>query len=266
MSGGRVDYWITRAQAENHFLKSEYAQARSIYSHMAKKHPPNCDCYPYAVAIRDVSRIDIKIGRNAKDVQQNLKKAKNIFRNSSDPVDIVLCSMLEAEVELREGKFDLARTKLQECLHSALREQNRIESCCLEHLANIRTWPASEWQSRWPVIYCAFANKSKARLELAKALLFLGDMFMANDKETAANLYLVALEGFTYMDVHHSRAQCMIHLGDLAEGQGHTSKAIGFWEAARPLFEQALQAKDVAQIDARLELVNSHVLVHLVNE
>ncbi|KAF8125381.1 hypothetical protein K438DRAFT_1892098 [Mycena galopus ATCC 62051] len=54
------------------------------------------------------------------------------------------------------------------------------------------------------------------------------------------------------MDVHHSRAQCMLHLGDLASKHGHTSEAITFWEAARPLFERASQTKDVAQIDSRL--------------
>jgi hypothetical protein len=70
----------------------------------------------------------------------------------------------------------------------------------------------------------------------------------------------------------------MIRLGDLAEGQGRTSEAIAFWEAARPLFEQSWQAKDVAHIDARLstaekvhrktllELVTPHALVHSVVE
>ncbi|KAJ7310022.1 hypothetical protein DFH08DRAFT_974621 [Mycena albidolilacea] len=72
------------------------------------------------------------------------------------------------------------------------------------------------------------------------------------DEETATNLYIAALEGFTYMDVHRSRADCMIRLGDLAEGQGHTSEAISYWKAAQPLFEQSLQAKDVAHIDAKL--------------
>jgi hypothetical protein len=44
----------------------------------------------------------------------------------------------------------------------------------------------------------------------------------------------------------------MIRLGDLAKKQGHTSKAISLWQTAWPLFEQSLQATDVAQIDMRL--------------
>jgi hypothetical protein len=106
-------------------------------------------------------------------------------------------------------------------------------------------------------MYCGRAYKSKDKLELHKALLFLGDVFLATkDDETATNLYIVALEGFTDMDVHRSQAQCMVRLGDLANEQGHTSKAISFWTTARPLFEQSLQVKDVAQIDARLSTVD----------
>jgi hypothetical protein len=44
----------------------------------------------------------------------------------------------------------------------------------------------------------------------------------------------------------------MIRLGDLANKQGHTSKAISLWQTARPLFERSLQATDVAHIDVRL--------------
>ncbi|KAF8145928.1 hypothetical protein K438DRAFT_1871112, partial [Mycena galopus ATCC 62051] len=110
------------------------------------------------------------------------------------------------------------------------------------------------WGYKWPMIYLASASKLKAKLDLYKALLCLGDVFIANHNEnSAANLYQVALAGFTQMDVHHSRAQCMLRLGDMASKHGCTSEAITFWEAARPLFERASQTKDLAQIDSRLE-------------
>ncbi|KAF8137990.1 hypothetical protein K438DRAFT_2119465, partial [Mycena galopus ATCC 62051] len=84
------------------------------------------------------------------------------------------------------------------------------------------------------------------------ALLFLGDAFIVDkDENTATTLYQVALEGFTEMDVHHSRAQCMLRLGDLANKKGCTLEAITPRKAARPLFEQSV-AKDVSQIDSRL--------------
>jgi hypothetical protein len=123
----------------------------------------------------------------------------------------------------------------------------------LERLADITAWPSLEWQFRWPVTYLGYAYKTKDKLALHKALLCLGDVFIVNtDEKTAENLYMLALEGFTQMDVHRSRAQCMSHLGDLANKQGHISKAISLWQKAQTLFERSLQAKDVAHIDVRL--------------
>ncbi|KAJ7847734.1 hypothetical protein B0H14DRAFT_2583430 [Mycena olivaceomarginata] len=72
------------------------------------------------------------------------------------------------------------------------------------------------------------------------------------DWDTVSNLYTVGLAGFTYMDVHRGRAQCLSHLGDLANRQGHSTEANTFWQTARPLFERSLQARDVMQIDKKL--------------
>jgi hypothetical protein len=172
--------------------------------------------------------------------------------------------MLEAEIELTEEKFEVAKAKFKESLTSLWGQDQEAELFCLGRLADIRAWPASEWYLRWPVIYCGCAYKYKDKLELHGALLFLGDVFLAtNDDETATNLYIVALEGFTHMDVHRSRAQCMVRLGDLANKKGHASKAIGFWTTAGPLFEQSLQAKEVAQIDVRLSTAHQKSLLQL---
>ncbi|KAJ7734455.1 hypothetical protein B0H16DRAFT_1731798 [Mycena metata] len=58
------------------------------------------------------------------------------------------------------------------------------------------------------------------------------------------------------MDVHHSRAECMIRLGDMYEKDGNSLKALKLWEAARPLFERSSQGKRVEAIDQRLEKVS----------
>jgi hypothetical protein len=208
-------------------------------------------------------------------VYQRLNQAKDIVKKYGSPSMMAYCSASQAALDLREKKFDIAKDEFQKCG----RTDSRVVSFCLEKLANIRAWPISDWQARWPVIYCGYAHKIKNRLEVHKALIFLGDVFVAHkDEETATNLYIAALEGFTYMDVHRGRAECMMRLGDLAEGQGHTSEAISHWKAARPLFEQSLQAKDVAHIDAKLlavekaqqkallELEDLNVPVDLVNK
>ncbi|KAJ7715082.1 hypothetical protein B0H14DRAFT_3014399, partial [Mycena olivaceomarginata] len=194
------------------------------------------------------------------DVYNKLNQAKEIFNKfAGSSRGIMYCNATETGIELREKKFDLVKIKLQECLHSIWGIDNDVESFCLERLADITAWPSLEWQSRWPVTYLRFAYKTKDKFALHKALLFLGDVFIINkDGKTAENLYMLVLEGFTQMDIHRSRAQCMIRLGDLANKQGHTSKAISLWQTARPLFERSLQAADVAQIDMRLSAAEKH--------
>ncbi|KAJ7818650.1 hypothetical protein B0H13DRAFT_1922174 [Mycena leptocephala] len=68
-----------------------------------------------------------------------------------------------------------------------------------------------------------------------------------------------------FQDCLNSIAQCLLRLGDLARNTGDLSQAVDLWTTARPLFERSSQAKDIAQIDARLVAIqhNQQVLAHL---
>jgi hypothetical protein len=115
--------------------------------------------------------------------------------------------------------------------------------------------------SSWTAVYLVNSLQRKEKLGIYKAFQFLGDIFLLqNDEHTAISLFTVALEGFTQMDVHRSRAECMLHLGDISRGDGDLLKAVEFWEAARPLFERSSQAKQVENIDGRLVGVGGHAL------
>jgi tetratricopeptide (TPR) repeat protein len=103
---------------------------------------------------------------------------------------------------------------------------------------------------------------ARKRLALHKALYNLGYIFLAwGDTEPAQNLFIVALEGFTHMGVHHDRARCFLSLGDIAQQQEHLEKAVELWEKAQPLFEQTAQTKDITQINTRLATVAENVSV-----
>jgi hypothetical protein len=73
-------------------------------------------------------------------------------------------------------------------------------------------------------------------------------------------LFTVALEGFTRMDVHRSRAECILQFGDISMGHSDPLKAVEFWERARPLFERSSQAKQVQHINERLAGISKDVL------
>ncbi|KAF8158746.1 hypothetical protein K438DRAFT_1860749, partial [Mycena galopus ATCC 62051] len=249
--GSRLAHNITLDRAGIHLLKSEYTEARHLFCQVAETTSAEDDSFAYANSLLNVALIDAMTSKVKEDTYHKLQVAQEILRRGSIMI-ITFCDEVQARVELRDEKFASAKAKFQECLCLAWGTDAQVRNSCLEQLANIRAWPVNMWEYKWPIIYLA-ATKLKAKLDLHKALLFLGDVFIANnDENSAANLYQVALAGFTQMDVHHSRAQCMLRLGDLANKSGCTSEAITFWEAARPLFERTLQTKDVAQIDSRL--------------
>jgi hypothetical protein len=101
----------------------------------------------------------------------------------------------------------------------------------------------------------------KEKLGIYKAFQFLGDVFLSqNDEHTATSLFTVALEGFTQMDVHCSRAECMLQFGNISMGHSKLLKAVEFWEIARLLFERSSQAKQVQHIDERLAGISKDVL------
>jgi hypothetical protein len=83
---------------------------------------------------------------------------------------------------------------------------------------------------------------------------------MQNDEDTAISLFTVALEGFTHMDVHRSRAECMLIFGDISNSHGDQLKAVELWSTARPLFERSSQVKEVQHIDERLSCIGNDVL------
>ncbi|KAJ7808162.1 hypothetical protein B0H13DRAFT_1928578 [Mycena leptocephala] len=115
--------------------------------------------------------------------------------------------------------------------------------------------------SSWTTVFLVHSLKRTEKLGIYKALKFLGDVFLShNDEQTAISLFTIALEGFTEMDVHRSRAECMLQFGDISMGHGDLLKAVEFWERAKPLFDRSSQTKQVHCINERLAGISNDVL------
>ncbi|KAF8157576.1 hypothetical protein K438DRAFT_2074166 [Mycena galopus ATCC 62051] len=148
--------------------------------------------------------LDHDIALGLAEIYLSLVTAREIFDKTS-PMDAVMCDIVQAVGELKERRFRIAKVKFQECLQSTWGIHDEGACFCLEQLANINAWPASGSPCKWPIVYWGYAYKSQFKLALHKALLFIGDTFNANQDEiTAANLYGIALGGFTSMDIHQS--------------------------------------------------------------
>jgi tetratricopeptide (TPR) repeat protein len=246
-------------QAEIHLMKSEYLEAHSIQSQILRECPLHWDPPNHAFALLNLAEIGLSINAPKHAVQQDIERAKKIFILSELIVEIAVCDMPLADLHLREGDISTAKTLFKTCLRAC--NHSQIKSYCLERLGNTRHWGASGQMSSWTTVYLAHSIKFKEKLGINKALQFLGDIFLAQaDEDTAVSLFTNALEGFTYMDVHRSRAECMLRLGDIAKEHDDLCKAVEFWDAAMPLFECSSQAKQVENIAERLARVPKDVV------
>ncbi|KAJ7810482.1 hypothetical protein B0H13DRAFT_1927328 [Mycena leptocephala] len=226
MSHRTLDYDLMDTQAEIHRLKSEYAEARSIQ-------------------IRIVEETSIRIPTPMDDVQRNC----DIAGRMSSTI-----ALWDSAVVVKDKTTRGARLFLRGA-SKRLFKTSQIQTYCLERLGDASCWGGSEEMFSWITVFLVHSVSRKEKLGIYKAFQFLGDIFLSqNDEHTAISLFNVALEGFTQMDVHRSRAECMLQFGDISMGHGDLLKAVEFWEAARPL------PKQVQYINERLAGISNDVL------
>ncbi|KAJ7891120.1 hypothetical protein B0H13DRAFT_2276953 [Mycena leptocephala] len=258
MSHGSQDYNIMNTQAEVHRLKSEYVEAHRIHTRILERTTIQ-DPRNYGFALLNVAEIDVMIGAPKDEVQRNCDRARKMLDTWGDVEGVTLCDVILADLHLREGNSLAAKTILKRCLKVTLYSQ--VQTCCLERLGDASCWGGLDGMSCWTTVFLVHSLKRKEKLGIFKALQSLGDIFLAQcDEHTATSLFTVASEGFTEMDVHRSRAECMLRLGDISMGHGDPLKAVEFWERARPLFERSSQAKQVQNINERLAGISKDVL------
>jgi ATP/maltotriose-dependent transcriptional regulator MalT len=168
-----------------------------------------------------------------------------------------------AVLHLRDGELKKANTILASCYKSF--GDVMIEGClfCLERLADLSHGMNNiEVTLGWAVILLGLsAVKSQEKLYTMQAFRCLGQIFAAKgDFDTALCLFEVALDGFTHMDIHHWKADCMVRIADILNERGEVLKSVKLWKGARPLFKRSSQAMAVAQIEVRLAAVDPRIL------
>ncbi|KAJ7440871.1 hypothetical protein FB451DRAFT_1442779 [Mycena latifolia] len=248
---------LLQSLAEAQLLKSEYAEAHNIYTELARDAVQ--DSFNYAWALLNIAQLEIIIGASKQYVLSNLDKAMVLLNAPR----YGYYNVASAKIYSQRGRILAAKGIFQTGFKSTWGNDAQAALSCMESLANIKNWPESDFRgaSGWAFVYLGYAKKLGDRIALHRALQFLGDVFQAEgDSVTSTALFTVALDTFTHMDIHRSRAECMLRLGDLAQGQGDMSKAIQLWKSAKPLFQRSSQAKQVTQIDERLATLTSNVL------
>jgi tetratricopeptide (TPR) repeat protein len=260
LSGGHLDCTVMNNQAEVHKLKSEYRQAQKIHRELLQNILEDQDPYNHAFALLNIAEIDVSIGTSKQNVQRNIQTARELFNSRGLGIEVTMCDTTLADLHLREGNTVAAEGLFKKGI--MLSEADvQMRSFCLERLGDVSRWNSAHHGASWTTMYFVHSLKLKEKLGIHKGLQFMGDIFLASgDEDTAITLFTVALEGFTYMNVHRSRAECMLRLGDIFKGHGDLLKALELWETARPLFERSSQAKQIENIDGRLVSVGGDIL------
>ncbi|KAJ7021816.1 hypothetical protein C8F04DRAFT_1313200 [Mycena alexandri] len=185
----------------------------------------NLNIYQQGLALINIAEIELLMGVSKTEIQKKIEASQVIFRASNNAMLDTACETIQADLNFREG--DMSSLTFGKCLKLG-----------------------------WGM----YSELTKERLAVHKALQFLGDVCLReNDEVTAISLFILALEGFTQMDVHRSRAECMIRLGDISKKNNNLLKALEFWETARLLFERSSQVKQVWDIDERLVGIGENV-------
>ncbi|KAF7352079.1 NB-ARC domain-containing protein [Mycena venus] len=258
LQGGQFEGMLMTIEAEVFKLKTEYAEARRIQEVVMHQTSTQISPVMHAHALVEIAFLDIVTGASAEIVSRNLDAALAAFQTGRYPRGISLCGVYHADLLLREGDTAKARVEYLQLFAHLRSNDNELACCCLSKLAdptNTMHAGADREVARWAVVFLAFTLRGSAQNLFAvhQALRCLGDVLVRqHSDDDALNILAVALEGFTWMDVHQGRAECMRSMGDVHLRFGDPRRAGDLWEAARLLFERSEQTEDVAGMDERL--------------
>jgi hypothetical protein len=91
------------------------------------------------------------------------------------------------------------------------------------------------------------------RNKILKALRCIGDLLVEDDEDTSLNLFSVASDAFTFMDVHRDRADCMVRIAAIIDRRGEIRNVVDPLQKARPLYESSSQNRDISKIYVKLQ-------------
>ncbi|KAJ7264358.1 hypothetical protein C8J57DRAFT_1624960 [Mycena rebaudengoi] len=261
--GSQLGLRILSNHAEIHLVKSEYLKSRKLQVAIASSRQPTS--YSTILANLNIACIDITTGVDAEIIHQNLRRTQshlNALYGLYSREMALFSDYAAAELCLRDGTPRTANSMFEKCFALSQDISTELPLLCLERLGDLSTGMNDiPTTLQWTSIFLGQALKWKEKRQTMQAFRCLGQIFSAEgDNETALNLFTVALERFTFMDVHRWRADCMVQIADILNSRGEVMKAVELWKATRPLFEISSQMKDIINTDAKLAEVDSAFL------
>ncbi|KAJ7067372.1 hypothetical protein C8F01DRAFT_1121086 [Mycena amicta] len=262
LQGSEVDQKFTNSEADNFHLKTEYLEARRILAFIVSRTSLVLSPVTHAFALVNLAILDTMIGAPAATVQSSLDTATYTFNAAKRPRGIVACNVSQADLYLRELDVVRARAEFVRLYGELYKKDRELACCCLVRLADpTHTLPmhSLDETARWAAVFLAYNLRvppaTRNSLTVNQSLRCLGDVLarQGNDVDALSVLQL-ALEGFTQIDVHQSRAECMRTMADIYLRRGDANQWREFLTMAMDLFKRLQQWSKVALLEERLKV------------
>jgi len=243
---------IIDIEAWAHFMQTNYRLAQEAYSCILRVASPKKLARFYVNSILNTIHMDSLMGHHtAADMLDRLEAVAETAKRIEFILAIRYSDLIRAIIKQGAGDPD-AVGEYRRCL-GVFRGAPWISCICFQYLGDAYLQENDFDEAfRCAVAYFSQAQKTgmyhrlHALRRMADALLVMGEA------ESASNLYTVALETFTTMEVKCGRAECLAGLGTVSSIQGNTRAARQLLTEARALFDEAGRRLDGAELEKRL--------------
>ncbi|KAJ7692993.1 hypothetical protein B0H17DRAFT_1132707 [Mycena rosella] len=157
LQGSNVDLALLCSDAEVHFHKTEYTQARALYSTTYVDEAPVARGYD----LMSIAHIDLETGADPTKIRQDLEAVKSTMESSRNPPGIMICEVFLAYVDIREGHLAKARRSLEASFAQTRGNDQEISILCLNKLADGTCIVDLQSSFGWILVLLAFALDGK---------------------------------------------------------------------------------------------------------
>ncbi|KAF7314916.1 NB-ARC domain-containing protein [Mycena indigotica] len=252
LQDGQLDLFLQDINADVHFQKSEYLESKEIYLRTYLIQPPLAQVYDKM----NLVHIDIEMAQESTStLRQRVLEVQNAFHTFQNTLGNAFCAIFLAFIDIQAGQKRSALLGLEKTFAETRSYDQELSILALNKLADPECGMTNSWTTfGWALVLLALALKGQNKPAIFHSLRCTGDFFRNSlgDADTALSLFEVALEGFAAMDVHRSRGECALRIGDISQRKGRRKEAEDMWRLARQCFLRCPLDKAVAGVDARL--------------
>jgi hypothetical protein len=223
---------------------------------LAENSSPEATPIQHFYALINIACIDLEMDAEVAQVQEGLNTARAVCESlpSRYPRGMQICDIMVARLHLQQGQRTESRRMYEDSFTSLQCRDNETSLLCLRVLGDpTNSLGTLQETFRWAIVFLAVGLRGRDNLAICQALRCLADILVQQAEEgTALALLEISLQGFTAMDVHRGRAECLYGIGGIWDSRGEPEKAVELWQMARRLFEMSSQSKKVDLIDTKL--------------